>query len=294
MAISKVSQYNSTPSVVADYQAQNAHLQAMINQANGSVGILTQATIGTIPSIKQGTYISFGGVLYIVDTEDYTILGTAIAGDNYIRLEASGDNLTATWVQTITSYSWNSVYNYYTDGTYVLLPYIVNYATNYYISRFDQNFNQTLKKEDDVIFNGIRKEWIYLDENEEPQKILISNAKTGSSSIGIVGTAESTSTSYVKVGEVVCVANGTVNTYMGLRDGSGVAGYVYGRVYVNGVAVGAERSTSSDSYVYFSEDITVNYGDLIQLYVHGTAGYAVLANLNVRTLYGTQGYTDHS
>lgn len=138
MAISKVSQYNSTPSVVADYQAQNAHLQAMINQANGSVGILTQASISTIPSIKQGTYISFGGVLYIVDTEDYTILGTAIAGDNYIRLEASGDNLTATWVQTITSYAWNSVYGYYTSGSYALLPYVIDYSTNYYISKYTQ------------------------------------------------------------------------------------------------------------------------------------------------------------
>ena len=35
--ISKVIQYNSTPTVVADYQAQNAHLQAMINKANGSM-----------------------------------------------------------------------------------------------------------------------------------------------------------------------------------------------------------------------------------------------------------------
>ena len=161
MAISKVLQYNSTPTVVADYQAQNAHLQAMINKANGSMGILKQATIATIPSISQGAYISMGGTLYVVDTSDYTILGTAIAGLNYIRLGVSGDNLTATWVQDISSYTWNSVYNYYTNGTNALLPYVVNFDTNYYVSRFDQTINQQLKRDSDVEFNGITADTLH-------------------------------------------------------------------------------------------------------------------------------------
>lgn len=257
MAISKVSQYNSTPTVVADYQAQNAHLQAMINQANGSVGILTQATIGTIPSIKQGTYISFGGVLYIVDTEDYTILGTAIAGDNYIRLEASGDNLTATWVQTITSYAWNSVYNYYTDGTYVLLPYIVNYATNYYIAQFDQNFNQTLKKEDDVIFNDIHGNGDFSVTGAEKART------AGSYTLPYSVTGSTGNSAYTLLGSIKVKMSGILTTYLGVRTSNGTSQAI---LYKNGVSWGTERSTSSTTYVYYSENMTVEAGDVIQLY----------------------------
>ena len=154
--ISKVIQYNSTPTVVSDYQAQNAHLQAMINKANGAMGILKQTSLSTIPTIAQGGYISMGGTLYVVDTEDYIIQGTAIAGLNYIRLGVSGDNLVATWVQDISTYSWNAVYNYYTNGTNALLPYVIKYDTNYYVSRFDQTINQQLKRDSDVVFNSVR------------------------------------------------------------------------------------------------------------------------------------------
>ncbi len=155
MAIIKVSQFNSTPTVVADYQAQNAHLQAMINKANGSMGVLKQTSLSTIPTIAQGGYISMGGTLYVVDTSDYTILGSLSAGLNYIALAVSGDNLTATWVQDISTYSWNAVYNYYTNGTNALLPYVVNYDTNYYIGRFDLTFNQALKTTDAVKFASV-------------------------------------------------------------------------------------------------------------------------------------------
>ena len=156
--ITKVIQYNSTPTVVADYLAQNAHLQAMINKANGSMGVLKQASLSTIPTIAQGGYISMGGTLYVVDTEDYTILGSLSAGLNYIALTVSGDNLTATWVQDISSYSWNAVYNYYTNGTNALLPYVINYDTNYYIGRFeitnnaiiDRNGNEVLAMRTEV------------------------------------------------------------------------------------------------------------------------------------------------
>ena len=157
MAITKVSQYNSSPTTVADYQAQNNYLQALINQANGSVGILTQADVSTIPSISQGSYISMGGTLYIVDTEDYTILGSVISGNNYIAIAVSGVNLIATWVQDISSYSWNNVYNYYSNGTNILLPYIISYDTSYYIGTFQQSFkaNQSLLTTSDVEFNDI-------------------------------------------------------------------------------------------------------------------------------------------
>ena len=156
MAITKVSQYKSTPTAVSDYQAQNAHLQAFINQLNGSVSVLSQSATTVVPTIKQGSYLSMGGTAYIVDTEDYTILGSLVAGLNYIALAVSGDNLTATWTNSLSGYSWNAIYNYYSDGTNALLPYVINYSSsNYYISQFNQNFRQPLNPDSDVEFNDI-------------------------------------------------------------------------------------------------------------------------------------------
>jgi hypothetical protein len=65
--------------------------------------------------------------------------------------------------------------------------------------------------------------------------------------------------------------SGTVNTYFGLRSSS--APYTAeGQIYVNGSAVGTLRSTTSTTAVYYSEDITVSEGDLVQIYLRTTAG----------------------
>lgn len=73
--------------------------------------------------------------------------------------------------------------------------------------------------------------------------------------------------SYQKVAEFQVSASGTINTYFGLY--SITTQLVYGRVYKNGSPVGAERSKSSGTQ-YFSEDISVVDGDLIQFYSKAT------------------------
>lgn len=45
----------------------------------------------------------------------------------------------------------------------------------------------------------------------------------------------------------------------------------YGQIYVNGVARGILRQNSNAIWVTYSEDITVNANDLIQLYVYGSS-----------------------
>lgn len=47
------------------------------------------------------------------------------------------------------------------------------------------------------------------------------------------------------------------------------SGYnVMGKIYVNGLAVGTQRTTTSNSYVEFSEDITdIQSGDNVELYL---------------------------
>ncbi len=145
MAITKISQYNSSPTDETDYQAQNEHLQAFINQLNSGAFIVSQTSTTTEPVITQGTYIQMGGTVYIVDTEDYAVQGTITSGStNYIYLTESGDNLVATWTTDISGYSWNSVYNCLSDGTNFVLPYSVYYdGTNYILNKFE-GYNKAL------------------------------------------------------------------------------------------------------------------------------------------------------
>ena len=124
MAITQVANPSSVPSAVADYEAQNAHISAFNNIVNNQPFILTNSGGTGLPAIKLGTYIQYGGNLYVVDTEDYAITGTPVDGNNYIRLSGS-TTLTAEWVQNISSYVWNEVYGYKESGSYFLLPYLV-------------------------------------------------------------------------------------------------------------------------------------------------------------------------
>lgn len=124
MAITQVANPSSVPEAIADYEAQNAHISAFNNIVNNQPFILTNSGGTGLPAIKVGTYIQYGGNLYVVDTEDYAITGTPVDGNNYIRLSGS-TTLTAEWIQDISGYAWNEVYGYKESGSYFLLPYLV-------------------------------------------------------------------------------------------------------------------------------------------------------------------------
>jgi hypothetical protein len=77
---------------------------------------------------------------------------------------------------------------------------------------------------------------------------------------------------YVKKKEYKICNSGSVRVGFSIRcSTSNVNGTSYGRIYINGVAVGSERviqkSVLGESYIRFVEDINVNYGDLLQIYV---------------------------
>ena len=82
---------------------------------------------------------------------------------------------------------------------------------------------------------------------------------------------------YVKRKEIVVNMNGALRVGFSMRTVD--AAYIcYGRVYRNDVAIGIERSTTSTTYVSFSEDITGwAPGDLVQLYTYAnpTSGYYI-------------------
>jgi len=129
MAITKVAQFASSPASTADYQAQNAHINAFIQQMTGGVLHLTEWTTTTVPQIAQGVYLRHAGVLYIVDTADFTIAtgDLSAAGTYYIKLTTSGDSLAVAWEDTLTSYAWSVAYQGLYNGTSQILPYNVYY-----------------------------------------------------------------------------------------------------------------------------------------------------------------------
>jgi len=143
MALIRVAQYNSTPTVVEDYQAQNAHLQAFTNQLLTQQFILDSGT--DQPVIKQGCYVSHGGSLYVADA-DTSITGSPSDGSVYIRVSGT-TSLTVEFVTNISGYTWNPVYTALTSGSYTLLPYLIVKAstvwTRYNFNPNNQSFGDT-------------------------------------------------------------------------------------------------------------------------------------------------------
>lgn len=75
----------------------------------------------------------------------------------------------------------------------------------------------------------------------------------------------SDSSSYVKLKEITMYRSVSLRVYWEMKSGQGGVN-VDSKVYVNGVAVGGLKSTTSSTYITLTEDITVNAGDLVQIY----------------------------
>ena len=80
----------------------------------------------------------------------------------------------------------------------------------------------------------------------------------------------SASTTYVKVKEFAMPKSGTVRVSWNMKTFSGTTGYA--QVFVNGVGVGVEKTTTSVTNEAKSDDIAVNGGDLLQLYYKNSPG----------------------
>ena len=79
------------------------------------------------------------------------------------------------------------------------------------------------------------------------------------------------STSYNKKKEIQVGYSGTYKVKFDLKNETGQTNS-YGKIYKNGVELGTQHYTMSTTYVTFSENIDVEAGDLIQLYIQ--TGYA--------------------
>ncbi len=76
---------------------------------------------------------------------------------------------------------------------------------------------------------------------------------------------------YTKVKQIEIDWGGTIRVKFDLRSDT-ATWTAYGRIYVNDVAVGTIRSLNTQTFVTYSEDISVDPHDKVQLYIHGGSG----------------------
>ena len=108
-------------------------------------------------------------------------------------------------------------------------------------------------------------------ELESPGTVFISG--TTYEIAGSSGTVNTYITSYAKKKEVAVAYGGTLRADWEMYQND--CGTVYARIYVNGAAVGAEKSHSLSVWTaFYTEDIAVEPGDLVQLYIKATGGAA--------------------
>lgn len=111
----------------------------------------------------------------------------------------------------------------------------------------------------------------------------------GTTNILLQETAENSTTSGtpVKVHEFKINYAGTYTLAFNLKEGSASSCTAYGQIYVNGVARGTLHSTISTVYTNYTDSITVNVNDLVQLYVYGTGTTNVAYYNNYQLCSGT-------
>jgi len=81
----------------------------------------------------------------------------------------------------------------------------------------------------------------------------------------------SASTTYVKIKEFIIRRQGQIRVKFDLKEPTGTQ-TAFGKVYINDIAVGVEKSTSSSSYVTQSDDVYVEAGNRVSIYIKTSAG----------------------
>ncbi|MDC7229722.1 MAG: collagen-like protein [Sphaerochaetaceae bacterium] len=121
-----------------------------------------------------------------------------------------------------------------------------------------------------------------------PTYYRIINSQAGSHVFASSSASVRTSaTGWTKRKELYCRASGVITVVFTIT--SETSQQPQGRIYVNGVARGTIRTGASQQSVTFSENISVSYGDLVQLYARradtsGTRYYSV-SNFKLQSKY---------
>ncbi|MGF6354084.1 hypothetical protein ABIE27_001994 [Paenibacillus sp. 4624] len=152
--------------------------------------------------------------------------------------------------------------------------------------------DRTFLRAPDGYFDG--QSWVYALTPD----LLPANIRAGKSILGVAGTLAagvspgSTRIAYdpnsaipstysltpVKVREVTMNVGGTYRVSYGIRSEAQGTNYAFGQLYADGVPRGIQRQTSLGDVVYYTEDLTINAGEVLQLYIWTD-------NVNRRALY---------
>ena len=97
------------------------------------------------------------------------------------------------------------------------------------------------------------------------------NLKIWDSKTAIAQTANTTYTKFSTFA-VRSLAKGTLRVSFKLKNQAEGVGVSYGKIYVNDIAIGTERSNSTEKLTTFTEDISVNAGDEIAIYIKHDTG----------------------
>lgn len=106
---------------------------------------------------------------------------------------------------------------------------------------------------------------------DSPTYCNVKNLTVTIASVNVIAASQSlftmASSTYTLAKKIQMPNGGVVQVTFDLRT---VGGTAYGRIYKNGVAVGTERTTSSGTFVSWSENITFSANDTIELWIRNS------------------------
>lgn len=86
---------------------------------------------------------------------------------------------------------------------------------------------------------------------------------------------------YTKYKEIAVDRGGSYRIEFEIRNSTG-SGTTSGRIYINGVATGTERSNGTTSFVNYSQDLTLLADDLVQIYCKKTIDNGEVRNFRIK------------
>jgi len=213
-------------------------------------------------TVPQGTVVQIGGVIYY-GTSDTTITGTP---SNYVKFTPnvgdSGATCDVAFIANLSGVSWSKLYNgYYSSGNLVVFDEVqaildsdLGNGNTLFSRLFEDHLGQSLLPIADVEFSNIDIPTL-----------------TAGNNIVVAVDDETTRTNTVviprKEREMVVPSDGIVRMAFDMRAEATTSNDVLGRIYVNESPIGVIHENRTDTYETYTDDISVNAGDLIQLYI---------------------------
>ena len=227
------------------------------------IGVAYQGTGTTSPTTKQ---IMFG-----YGSSGFQVIGFGTSGQ---LLKSGGDDTLPSWdsvaVNETLDYTWTGQHDFSATTSFANI-------TSSVVSTYPSASSSIATKG----YSDVENTKVYILSASDTLRDSADTERT------VAGDASAT---YELVKSIQVNKRGEIRVKFDLHVDVTYDGTVSGQIYVNGVAVGTERSNSSHTYVEYSEDIDIVSGDFVQLYYKRTTGAGASATgyaENFR-IYGTE------